>query len=174
MGQLHGIGLGTGIKPGCAAAPLTLEIIMPYEKTLVIIKPGSVGRGHIGEILTRYERAGLTIDLLRFSGIMEPPFWIDFYGDLRDKLSPEAYEGHIDYMSSGPVVPMVLVGFDVISRVRAINGPTDPCKALPGTIRGDLGRALPDNAVHSSDSMESFHRENKFWDVFLVGEEKRI
>lgn len=140
---------------------------MACEKTFVLVKPGAVQRGQVGEVLSRYERVGLEIDLLRYSGAMPENFWKLFYGDLAEHIPAEAYANHIAYMGSGPIVPMVLVGEDAIARVRALNGPTNPLKAPPGTIRGDLGRALPDNVVHASDSEESVKRELLFWDKFL-------
>lgn len=140
---------------------------MSEELTFVIVKPGAVQRGQVGEILSRYEKAGLEIDLLRYSGVMPESFWKMFYGDLAEHIPAEAYANHIAYMCSGPVVPMVLVGEDSIARVRSLNGPTNPLKAPPGTIRGDLGRVLPDNAVHASDSKESVLYEFGCWRLFL-------
>jgi len=140
---------------------------MAYEYTFVIIKPGAVLRRQVGEIMSRYERAGMSIDVLRFSGPMPEVFWKEFYGDLHTRIPMEAYLNHIQYMAGGPVVPMTLVGRDVIERVRLLNGATNPLRAAPGTIRGDLGRELPDNVVHASDSQESVDREFKFWETFL-------
>jgi nucleoside-diphosphate kinase len=142
---------------------------MSDEFTFVLVKPGAVLRGQVGEILSRYERAGLRIDTFRFSGAMERKFWEDFYGDLKERIPEESYEAHIAYMCSGAVAPMTLLGANAVERVRTINGPTNPFKAPPGTVRGDLGRELPDNAVHASDSPESALREFEFWRPFLEG-----
>jgi nucleoside-diphosphate kinase len=118
------------------------------ERTLVMVKPDAVRRGHIGEIVRRFEAAGLTICALRM-------VWLEqreaegFYQVHRER---PFFPSLTQFMSSGPVVAMVLEGPEAIGRVRALMGATDPAKAEPGTIRKDLATDIEQNAVHGSDS----------------------
>lgn len=131
------------------------------EQTLVVVKPGGVRREITEEVIRTYEDAGLNV-ILR-ADIPEQPVeeWKKFYKDL--KIPQKALSNHLVYMASGPVVLLIVCGDDVIAKVRELNGATDPAQAAPGTIRARFGTALPDNAVHSSDSLESFLREWSFW-----------
>ena len=129
------------------------------ERTLVILKPDTVRRGLVGEVLRRYEAKGLTIVALEQRTIdasMADQHYAehverDFYPPLRD------------FVTSGPLVVAVLEGDEAIEVVRAINGATDGRKAAPGTIRGDLSLSNRENLVHGSDSPESAEREIKIW-----------
>ncbi|GAA4906042.1 nucleoside-diphosphate kinase [Tessaracoccus lubricantis] len=129
------------------------------ETTLVIIKPDVVEAGNVGKVLARYEEAGLSIvamDLRTIDGEFadrhyEEHLERDFYPNLRT------------FMTSGPMVPLVLRGEGSVARVRELNGATDPTKADPGTIRADFGESGPRNAVHASDSTESAAREIALW-----------
>ena len=121
------------------------------EKTLAIIKPDAVEKQVIGDIIQRYEKAGLhplAIKMLRLSKAMAEGFYAvhrerPFFNDLTS------------YMSSGPVVVLVLEGEDAIKRHRDLMGATDPKKAEPGTIRKVHGASIEANAVHGSDSSET-------------------
>lgn len=121
------------------------------ERTLVMVKPDAVRRGHVGEVIRRFETAGLTIRALKM-------VWMDrraaegFYQVHRER---PFFASLTQFMSSGPTVAMVLEGPDAIARVRALMGATDPAKAAPGTIRKDLATSIERNAVHGSDSPES-------------------
>lgn len=129
------------------------------ERTLVLIKPDAVQRGLIGEILSRYERKGLTV----------------VAADLRAaqvEVLDQHYAEHVekgwyhelqDFMTSGNLLALVLEGDSAISVVRALNGATDGRKAEPGTIRGDLSLSNQENLVHGSDSPESAEREVALW-----------
>jgi nucleoside-diphosphate kinase len=129
------------------------------ERTLVLLKPDAVRRGLVGEVLSRFEAKGL--DLVR----MELRT-ID--GELADRHYAEHVERDFypplrDFVTSGPLVAMVLEGDEAIAVVRAVAGATDGRKAAPGTIRGDLSLSNRENLVHGSDSAESAERELSLW-----------
>jgi nucleoside-diphosphate kinase len=125
------------------------------ERTLVLIKPDAVRRGLIGEVLGRFERKGLTVvalDQRTIEGATADRHYAehvqrDFYPPLRA------------FITSGPLVAMVLEGDQAIAVVRGINGATDGRAAAAGTIRGDLSLSNRENLVHASDSAESAARE---------------
>lgn len=129
------------------------------SRTLVLLKPDAVQRGLVGNILARFEAKGLTIKALEQRSIdaaMADRHYAehverDFYPPLRD------------FVTSGPLVAMVLEGDQAIEVVRAINGATDGRQAAPGTIRGDLSLSNRENLVHGSDSPESAAREIALW-----------
>jgi nucleoside-diphosphate kinase len=125
------------------------------ERTLVLLKPDAVQRGLVGEIISRFETKGL-----KLAGLKLRQFPL--------KLIQEHYAVHKDrpfypklvkFMTSGPVVAMVLEGKDAIEVTRNLMGATNSRKAAPGTIRGDLGMSFSNNLVHGSDSAESAKKE---------------
>ena len=129
------------------------------ESTLVLIKPDAVARGLVGAVLARYEAKGLSIRAMELRGIDAT-------------LSDEHYAEHLDrpfypglraFITSGPLVALVVEGERAVEAVRTLNGATDGVKAAPGTIRGDLGLSGSQNLVHSSDSVESAAREIALW-----------
>ena len=121
------------------------------QRTLTIVKPDAVAKGVTGEILSRFEKAGLEIVALKKLRLTEEQargFYAvhkerPFYGEL------------VEFMTSGPVVVGVLEGPDAIAKNRELMGPTDSTKAEPGTIRGDFGTNIERNAVHGSDAPET-------------------
>jgi nucleoside-diphosphate kinase len=129
------------------------------ERTLVLVKPDAVARRLAGDILGRFERRGLTIraaklvlvdrDLAQrhYTEHTEKPF----FGEL------------VEFITSAPTLALVLEGESAIGIVRTTIGATNPADAAPGTIRGDLALAMPDNLVHGSDSPESAQREIELW-----------
>jgi len=129
------------------------------ERTLVLLKPDTVRRGLVGEVMSRFEAKGLSIvrmELRTIDGEVADQHYAehverDFYPPLRD------------FVTSGPLVAMVLEGDEAIAVVRAIAGATDGRKAAPGTIRGDLSLSNRENLVHGSDSAESAERELALW-----------
>ncbi len=121
------------------------------QRTLAIVKPDAVARGKIGEIIRRFEEAGIRVSGLRMIRL-EKNEAAKFYHVHRER---PFFESLITFMSSGPSVVMVLEGDAVIETVRAIMGATDPAQAGPGSIRRDLGTSIEHNAVHGSDSAES-------------------
>ncbi|MBO9361591.1 MAG: nucleoside-diphosphate kinase [Thermoflexus sp.] len=121
------------------------------ERTLVLIKPDGVQRGLIGEIIARLERRGLKIVALRMMRIT-PELAARHYAVHQGK---PFYEGLIRYITSGPVVAIVVEGPQAIEVVRKTMGATDPAKAEPGTIRADFGLTIGRNLVHGSDGPET-------------------
>lgn len=128
---------------------------MTVEQTLVLIKPDGVRRGLIGEIISRFERKGLKIKALKMIWFTREKAE-EFYSVHRGK---PFFESLIKFITSAPVVAMVLEGDSAISVVRRMIGPTDGREAPPGTIRGDYSLSIQENVVHASDSYESANRE---------------
>jgi nucleoside-diphosphate kinase len=133
------------------------------ERTLVLVKPDGVRRGLTGEVIRRIEAKGYALVRLELRTATRE-LLSDHYAEHAGK---PFYEPLVEFMSSGPVVAMVVEGERVVEGFRALAGATDPTVALPGTIRGDLGRdwglAVQQNLVHGSDSVESAEREIKIW-----------
>ncbi|MFV0493920.1 nucleoside-diphosphate kinase [Mycobacterium sp.] len=130
------------------------------ERTLVLIKPDGVQRRLVGEILRRIERKGLTLAALELRTVS-------------DDLARRHYAEHdgkpffgslLEFITSGPVVAVVVEGARAVTAFRQLAGGTDPVdKATPGTIRGDFGLETQSNLVHGSDSAESAQREIALW-----------
>jgi nucleoside-diphosphate kinase len=133
------------------------------ERTLVLVKPDGVRRGLTGEVIRRIEAKGYTLVRLELRGATRD-LLAEHYAEHEGK---PFYEPLVEFMLSGPVVAMVAEGERVIEGFRSLAGATDPTAALPGTIRGDLGRdwglAVQQNLVHGSDSPESAAREISIW-----------
>ncbi len=128
---------------------------MNLEKTLVLIKPDGVQRGLIGEIINRFERKGLKLIGLKLLKLPK---------DRADQLyAPHQgkffYDYLIQFMTSTPIVAIVLEGRDAIELVRLVNGATRPTESQPGSIRGDFSIDITHNVVHASDSPENAERE---------------
>ncbi len=129
------------------------------ERTLVLIKPDGVERGLVGEIVARFERRGLalrgakllTVDAARAGEHYDEHREKPFFGEL------------VEFITSSPTLALVLEGESAIEVVRTTMGATNPVNAAPGTVRGDLALAMPDNLVHGSDSPESATREIALW-----------
>jgi nucleoside-diphosphate kinase len=129
------------------------------QRTLVLIKPDAVRRGLVGEVLSRFEAKGLSIVAMEqrtIDGEQADAHYVehlerDFYPPLRL------------FITSGPLVALVLEGDEAIDVVRALTGATDGRKAAPGTIRGDFSLSNRENLVHASDSAESAERELALW-----------
>jgi nucleoside-diphosphate kinase len=120
-----------------------------------MVKPDGVRRGLVGQIVSRLENKGLTLAAMRMM-VIDPELASAHYREHRDK---GFYGELIQFITSGPVVAMVWEGREAPSVVRLLMGATDPAKAEPGTIRGDLALDLSQNVVHGSDSQESAERE---------------
>jgi nucleoside-diphosphate kinase len=129
------------------------------ERTLILIKPDATERALSGEILSRIERRGFRVaagKLMRVSRDLGERHYAEhnekpFFGEL------------VEFITSGPTLALVAEGESAISVVRTTMGATNPTDAAPGTIRGDLALAMPDNLVHGSDSPESAEREIALW-----------
>jgi nucleoside-diphosphate kinase len=120
-----------------------------------MIKPDAVARGLIGRIVGRFEDVGLVVERMEL-GVVTPEQAAANYAEHEGK---PFYNGLVEYITSGPVVKMVLSGPDAVPVVRKLMGVTNPKEAAPGTIRGDYGLTLDANIVHGSDSPESAERE---------------
>jgi len=118
------------------------------ERTLVMVKPDAVTRNQVGEVLRRFEAAGLTIRALKMVRLDRR----EAEGFYQVHRGRPFFESLTRFMFSGPIVAMVLEGEDAIARVRKLMGATDPAKAEAGTIRKDLATNIEQNAVHGSDS----------------------
>lgn len=129
------------------------------EKTLVLIKPDAVERNLIGRILVEYERNGLTVlemKLMKASPTLAEQHYVEHKGKpFFDRL--------VAYLTRSPLVALVLEGENAISRVRALNGPTDPANSPDNTIRALYGKSMSENTVHASDSIKSAERERAIW-----------
>jgi nucleoside-diphosphate kinase len=118
------------------------------QRTLVLIKPDGVQRGLIGEIIGRLERRGLKLIALKMMRVPRD-LASRHYAEHQGKAF---YEGLLGFITSGPIVAMIWEGREAVTVVRSLMGSTDPWKALPGTIRGDLALDLGMNLIHGSDS----------------------
>ncbi len=125
------------------------------ERTFSMVKPDGVAKNLIGEIIRRYEASGLKVVALKLTEVDQEKAE-ELYSIHRGK---PFYEELVEFIQSGPVVPMVLEGEGAIAKVREIMGATDPKQAAPGTIRGDFAEEISQNVVHGADSPESAERE---------------
>ncbi len=132
---------------------------MAVERTLSMIKPDGVSRNLIGEVLRFFEKGGLRIVAMKMLRLTKEQAK-EFYIVHRDK---PFYDELTDYMSSGPIVALVLEGENAIARCREIMGATDPAEAAEGTIRKTFALSKGENTVHGSDSPESAAREIAFF-----------
>ena len=133
------------------------------ERTLVLVKPDGVRRGLTGEVLRRIEAKGYRIVALELR-TASADLLREHYAE---HLGKPFFDPLVGFMSSGPVVAAVVEGQRVVEGFRSLAGATDPTRALPGTVRGDLGRdwggAVVENLVHGSDAPASAEREIKIW-----------
>lgn len=145
------------------------------ERTLIVFKPDAVKRGIVGEIVTRFERAGFKIVGAK---MLEPDYehYFEHYegiGTLKSRKGDEIFTSQLASMQDGPVIAMVLEGVESVETVRKMVGETEPKSALPGTIRGDyahvsygqaasVGRGVA-NIIHASASKQEAEREIAHW-----------
>lgn len=128
-----------------------------YEKSLIILKPDSVQRNLVGEIIARFERKGLKIIGVKMMSIKDIVLE-EHYSHIKDK---PFFPGVRDFMKSCPVVVMALEGINAVSAIRLIVGPTKAWEANAGTIRGDYSLSTQSNIVHASESVEAGEAEIK-------------
>ena len=128
---------------------------MALERTLSIIKPDAVAKNVIGEIYSRFEKAGLKVAAAKMKQLSKQEAE-GFYAVHRER---PFFADLVRYMTSGPVIVQVLEGENAIARNREIMGATDPKKAAPGTIRADLALSIEQNVVHGSDAPDTAARE---------------
>lgn len=129
------------------------------ERTLVIVKPDGVARGLVGKIIARYEAKGLVLNALELR-TADADLAARHYAE---HVGQPYYPGLESFITSGPVVVMVLAGERAIEAVRILNGPTDSALAAPGTIRGDYSLFKNRNLVHASDSVPAAEHEIGLW-----------
>ena len=127
------------------------------QKTLVLVKPDGVKKHICGEVISRFERKGLSIHAIKMINVPV-------------ELAEEHYakgkgffKALIDFITSGPVLAMVIEGENAVAAVRQINGATNPLEAVPGSIRGDFATSIDENVVHASDAPETAAREIALW-----------
>ncbi|MDZ4170331.1 MAG: nucleoside-diphosphate kinase [Coriobacteriia bacterium] len=125
------------------------------QRTYVMIKPDAVRRGFVGRIVARFEDAGLTIERMEYGTLTREQAGANYV----EHEGKPFYEGLVSYITSGPVVKMVLAGPNAVAVCRKLMGVTNPADAAPGTIRGDFGLVMDENVIHGSDSPESAERE---------------
>ena len=128
---------------------------MPIERTLSIVKPDGVARNLIGEVLRRFEKAGLRIVAARMTHLSQQEAE-GFYAVHRER---PFFKDLVKFMTSGPVLLQVLEGEGAIAKNRDVMGATDPKKAASGTIRADLASTIDENVVHGSDAPDTAARE---------------
>ncbi|WP_018862406.1 nucleoside-diphosphate kinase [Thioalkalivibrio sp. ALJ3] len=132
---------------------------MAAERTLSIIKPDAVSKNVIGEIYSRFEKAGLKIVAARMMQLSREQAE-GFYDVHKER---PFFNDLVEFMISGPVIVQVLEGEDAIAKNREIMGATNPKEAAPGTIRADFATSIDENAVHGSDAAETAAREIEFF-----------
>jgi len=125
------------------------------EKTFVMLKSDGLKRGLLGEVLSRIEKKGYKVLALKIQNLSKEQLDKHYY----EHLERPYFASLVEYLTSGPVVHMVIGGDNVISGIRKLNGATDPEKAEMGSIRGDLAINMTKNLIHASDSLENAERE---------------
>jgi nucleoside-diphosphate kinase len=128
---------------------------MALERTLSIVKPDGVARNLIGQVIGRFEKAGLKVIAARMVHLSQR----DAEGFYAVHAARPFFKDLVKYMTSGPVLVQVLEGEGAVAKNRDIMGATDPKKAAPGTIRADLAESIEANTVHGSDSAENAAKE---------------
>lgn len=129
------------------------------ERSLILIKPDAVERNLIGQIINCYEEVGLKVMAMRMENITEEVA-SKHYAEHKGKAF---YDELIKYITRSPLCAIILEGTDAISKIRQLNGHTNPAKAEDGTIRKYFGVNLTENCVHASDSVETAKREIAMW-----------
>jgi nucleoside-diphosphate kinase len=132
---------------------------LALERTLILIKPDAMARGLSGEILCRFERRGLVVREARLVPV-DRTLAQEHYAEHAEK---PFFAELVSFITSGPTLALALEGEGAIAVARSTIGATNPADAAPGSIRGDLALAMPDNLVHGSDSPESAERELALW-----------
>ncbi|BDZ74903.1 MULTISPECIES: nucleoside-diphosphate kinase [Methylophaga] len=132
---------------------------MAIERTLSIIKPDAVAKNVIGEIYTRFEKAGLKIVAAKMMHLSQEKAE-GFYAEHKER---PFFKDLVSFMTSGPVIVQVLEGENAVLTHRDLMGATNPAEAAAGTIRADFAQSIDENAVHGSDSVESAAREVSYF-----------
>jgi nucleoside-diphosphate kinase len=125
------------------------------ERTLILVKPDAFARNLTGEIISRFERKGLTLAALKLETLSRETAE-KHYGEHKEK---PFFGELVDFITSGPLVAMVLEGESAVEAARQVIGATNPLQSAPGSIRGDFASSIAANMVHGSDAPESAERE---------------
>jgi nucleoside-diphosphate kinase len=129
------------------------------DRTLILVKPDAFERGLTGDIIARFERKGLRITALKHMQMEK-----DLAGQHYAEHEGKPFFGElVDFITSGPLIAMVLEGYEAVKAARQVIGATNPLEAAPGSIRGDFALEVGQNMVHGSDSNESAEREAKLF-----------
>jgi nucleoside-diphosphate kinase len=126
------------------------------DRTLILVKPDAFERGLTGEIVARFERKGLRIVAVKHMTVGRP-LAEEHYAEHRER---PFFGDLVEFITGGPLVAMVLEGYEAVTAARQVIGATNPLEAAPGSIRGDYGLEVQTNLVHGSDSPESAARES--------------
>merc|ERR1712150_212984 len=166
MGQIKNIKLhvvtdikGKQVSPNLAKTTNQKHNKMATERTFIMIKPDGVARNLVGKIVERFEQRGYKLVAMKFMQASEEHLQ-KHYADLASK---PFFPSLVKHIASGPVVPMVWEGKDVVKQGRSMLGETDPLKSKPGSIRGDFSIDMGRNIIHGSDSVESANAEIALW-----------
>jgi nucleoside-diphosphate kinase len=125
------------------------------DRTLILVKPDAFERGLTGEVVRRFERKGLTIVAMKHMSV-DRDLAEEHYAEHREK---PFFGDLVDFITGGPLVALVLEGYEAVASARQVIGATNPLEAAPGSIRGDFGLEVQTNLVHGADSPESARRE---------------
>jgi nucleoside-diphosphate kinase len=125
------------------------------DRTLILVKPDAFERGLTGEVIRRFERKGLTIVAMKHMSV-DRGLAEEHYAEHRDK---PFFGDLVDFITGGPLVALVLEGYEAVASARQVIGATNPLEAAPGSIRGDFGLEVQTNLVHGADSPGSARRE---------------
>jgi nucleoside-diphosphate kinase len=129
------------------------------DRTLILVKPDAFERGLTGEIVARFERKGLRIVAMKHM-VVQRELAEEHYAEHRER---PFFGDLVEFITGGPLVAMVLEGYEAVKAARQVIGATNPLEAAPGSIRGDFGLEVQTNLVHGSDSPESAQRESKLF-----------
>ena len=129
------------------------------DRTLILVKPDAFERGLTGEIVARFERKGLKIVAMKHM-VVQRDLAEEHYAEHREK---PFFGDLVEFITGGPLVAMVLEGYEAVKAARQVIGATNPLEAAPGSIRGDFGLEVQTNMVHGSDSAESAERETRLF-----------
>jgi nucleoside-diphosphate kinase len=125
------------------------------DRTLILVKPDAFARGLTGEIIARFESKGLRIVALQYMVLTEDTAQVHY----AEHEGKPFFEDLVEFITSGPLVAMVLEGYEAVVAARQVIGATNPLEAAPGSIRGDFALEIGENMVHGADSNESAARE---------------
>ena len=129
------------------------------DRTLILVKPDAFERGLTGEIVARFERKGLRIVAMKHMTV-DRPLAEEHYAEHRER---PFFGDLVEFITGGPLVAMVLEGYEAVTAARQVIGATNPLEAAPGSIRGDYALEVGQNMVHGSDANESAEREAKLF-----------